>query len=386
MPEPAATPSSIPGKTVLFRVFFFAVFLFLLYQLGLIFSPFLTALMGAATLALIFSPVNGWFRKKLHGHATLAATLSTVCMLVVVILPILLLTWLVSREAVAMLPAVKESLAGLRDGSTVSLEQSLPAPAREIVARADAYFGSWGLDVHGLVSQGLDVVGTKLQELAKGLVGNVFGLLLHVTVLVIGVFFFFRDGGRMVRGVVDYIPMEVAHKELLVRRLDETFSAVVRGVFITASAQAVLVGIGCALGGLRYAVLLGFATAFMALIPFFGAAGIWVPVALWGALTGNWRAFWCVLAFGLVASVSDNFLKPWIMGGRTQIPTFLLFFGILGGLEVYGFLGVFIGPLMIGLLLTVAKIYREQFHPPPAPAIVGPPPSAPAAPAPARAP
>jgi predicted PurR-regulated permease PerM len=107
--------------------------------------------------------------------------------------------------------------------------------------------------------------------------------------------------------------------------------------------------------------MLGFGAAFLSLIPFVGAAGVWVPCAAYLFYVGpTWARIFMVIWGIFVISLVDNFLKPLLIGEKARIPTFLLFFGILGGLKLYGFLGVILGPLLIGLLLTFAAIYREE--------------------------
>jgi predicted PurR-regulated permease PerM len=184
---------------------------------------------------------------------------------------------------------------------------------------------------------------------------------MNVAILAIGIFFFLRDGGRWVRAILDVVPLEQQHKDLLMRRLDETLAAVVRGQLVTAAAQGALSAIGFAIAGLPHPVMLGFGAAFLSLIPFVGAAGMWVPCAAYLFYVGpTWAAIFMVIWGVLAISLVDNLLKPVLIGEKARIPTFLLFFGILGGLQLYGFLGVILGPLLIGLLLTFAAIYREE--------------------------
>lgn len=370
--EPA-WPLGGSGRRLLFRVFFFAVFGFLIYQVFLLLTPFLSALAGAATVVVLFQPVHRRIARW-TGRPSLSAGLSTVLALVGVILPFLLLGWLLVHEAQDFLPQARTWASEIQRSGEPRLERILPAALMDAVTAADAFFTKWGVDLRDMLARAIDALGRAAADLAKTALGNLFGILLSLVVLVFAVFFFLRDGAKMVHAIVDLLPMESVHKQMVVRRLDETFGAVVRGSILTAGTQGLVAGIGFAIAGVRFSVVLGLATFLCAFVPFVGAAGIWIPTTLWLIAEGmTWQA-WFMLCWGILISFVDNILKPLLIAGSTRIPTFLLFLGILGGLRVYGVLGVFIGPMVLGLLASFVGIYREQYHvvtadaPAPAPA------------------
>jgi len=139
-------------------------------------------------------------------------------------------------------------------------------------------------------------------------------------------FFFFRDGDRMVRALRDLIPMAAADKDVIVARFGETLSAVVLGTALTSAAQGVLGGMAYWGLGMPFAVLLMFATAFLSLLPYAGPL-VWVGVAIYFGLGGDYVRAGIMVGWGaLVIGSADNFIRPLIIGGRTQIPTVFLFF------------------------------------------------------------
>ena len=126
------------------------------------------------------------------------------------------------------------------------------------------------------------------------------------------------------------------------------------------STATVSAGLGFAAAGLHFAVFLGFATAFTSLIPLIGAVAVWLPVTAFVFLKGAVAKSIALLLWNaLVVSMTDNILKPYLIGEKAEIPISLLFFGILGGLQVYGVVGILIGPLMIASVLSFAAIYRD---------------------------
>jgi predicted PurR-regulated permease PerM len=133
-------------------------------------------------------------------------------------------------------------------------------------------------------------------------------------------------------------------------------------VFLIALGQGIMTGIGFALFRVPFAVFWGFLAAFLALLPIGGAALVWIPGALFLLLTGETLRGVLLAVWGAVlVSLPDNFLKPMLIGRKAKLPAFFLLLGILGGLQVYGFLGILFGPLVVTLLTAFVQIYREEY-------------------------
>lgn len=365
---------TIDKKTV-FRAFFFGACLLLLWQLLRLLSPFFTALLVAVTLTLIFYPVHAALRRRMPNRPNLTAGLSTAILLLIVILPVSLFIWILIQQSANLSPFAMEKLRMWREAP--SLETLLPAPLARVAVRLQASFGAWNVDIQDIFMKNVDELGARLSGMGTKIVKNVFLVFFNIFVTGFSLFFLFRDGENIARRITDLVPMESAHKEHILARLGQTLSAVVRGVFLTAAAQGLLAGLGYAACGIRFAIVLGFATAFTAPIPFVGAPAVWLPVSLYLILTGSQAKGFLLMAWGLlIVSTVDNFMRPILIGEKAKLPIFLLFFGMLGGLQVYGPVGLLTGPLLIACAMSFAKIYREQMAagpgrtppPPPAPA------------------
>ena len=181
--------------------------------------------------------------------------------------------------------------------------------------------------------------------------------------MLVALFFFFRDGDRIAALIRDLIPMAPGQKERILKRVYDTVSAVVQSTILIAVIQGIVAGLGYFLiGRLAMSVLLGFLTAVTSLIPVVGGALIWLPTALYVLVTGEiWRGV-ALLLWGAIAVGSvDNFVRPMVIGGRVEMPTLLLLFALLGGLQVYGFLGIFVAPVLVAVLLAFVDIYRETY-------------------------
>ncbi|MBI3768902.1 MAG: AI-2E family transporter [Deltaproteobacteria bacterium] len=341
----------------IFAGFFFAVFLFLLYQLYRVLSGFLGPIVWAAILTLVFYPLYQRVLRAVRGNATLAALALTTLVTVTLVVPTASLSTVVTQESVGLYQQLTE---WVRSGSLNERVQELRASSVGRVAQRLSRQG-WEVDWGSIVQRTADTVSTHVTALAR----NVAVFFFDFTIMLFTLFFFFRDGDRMFTALRNLIPMDPVHKDAVFRRLYETISAVMRGMVVTAIVQGLLTWIGLALVGVPYAAFLGVAAGLMALVPLIGAAGVWIPCAVYLAATGLALRAVILVAYGtLVISMVDNILRPLLIGGRTRLPTIFLFFGMLGGIEAYGVLGIFLGPVLLSIVVSFIQIYQSQYATP----------------------
>jgi len=347
----------------LFAAFFFAALLYLLFQFYVIFSVFLVPLTWAALLALVFYPINERLVPLLRGRHTVAAFLLTTLVILLVMVPTILLTVLLGTESVTVYQRLQEMLTS---GQTPALVERLldwfrASPFNQIWEHVSLRLASWNLNVGTTALKLSDAVSSFLVAQATGVAKNAVRFVVNFFLTTFALFFFFRDGERMMKSLRALIPMEPSHKDAVFGRLYDTLSAVVQGTLVTAAAQGFLAGVGFWFLDVPFAVILGCATAFLSLLPA-GAAVVWIGVVIYlfaeGALV---RAIILMVWGTVVISGVDNVLRPMIIGGRTRIPTVFLFFGILGGLQAYGFLGIFLAPAVIAILVAFIRIYQEVY-------------------------
>ncbi len=343
----------------LFAAFFFAVFLFLLYQFYRMFQGFLAPLAWAALLAVLFYPLQQRLTRVLRGREGAAAFLLTTAVIAVVILPTIGILILVANESALLYQRSVEFVAG--GGPEQILERLRASHLGRLWNWGAPFADQWNIDLGGLGVKGVNIVSSFLVAQATGVAKNLLGFVIDFFLCTIALFFFFRDGERMVSGVRGLLPMEAEHKDLVLTRVYEALSAVVQGTLMTAIAQGTLAGLGYWVLGVPFAVFLGCGTAFISLIPM-GTPLAWGSVAIYLLVIGSiGKAVALVLWGTLGIGTIDNVIRPLVIGGRTDIPTIFLFFGILGGLQAYGFLGMFLAPAVIAMLVAFVRIYREQY-------------------------
>ena len=340
------------------RFFFFAAFAWVAYQLFVLSRPFLPGLLAAVMLAMAFSPLRDWVHKKMRSR-TLAALVMSAGALVMVVLPLIAICQVIIQEAGKLLPTVQELLEDVQKHDLVAFKERIPVPLQAVFYSASTFLRTVNIGLKSMVLDNATKIGALISSGGLFLARHALFALFNAIVMMIVLFFMFRDGDRYAKWFLNAIPMRLEHKQALVARVYETFRAITIGVFATAAAQGLTATIGFWIAGVRLPLMLGIGTGLASLI---GASFlVTVPVGL-TMLANNvpWGLFLLAWGMGLVG-LMDNFLKPILIGSRARMPFVLIFFSILGGLKLYGLMGLFLGPILVATFLTFLKIYQEEY-------------------------
>ncbi len=348
----------IRDKVVL--AFFFALFLFVCYQLVLIFSPFLKTMFWAVTIALILFPLHTQVTKLVKNKASLAAFVTT-SLLVLVALPLgVLVVFTMARQALELYDVARDYVSG--NGLTSFLEwirSFEPLRGLEEHMGRSAYLQE---KLSNLILSSAKSVGSFATAQMAGIGKNILLLLIQVMLCIFFLFFIFRDGPRFYGFIYDIVPMEEKHKKVVFQKVNDTFSAVLRGQFLTAFVQGVLAGTVYFFLGLPLPFLLGFFTFLTAMVPIVGAGSVWIPLDIYLFATHAQAKGIVLLIVGVFGiSLVDNFLRPLLIGKKAKLPTLFLFLGLIGGLRLYGVLGLFVGPVILSVFFALVKIYQEEY-------------------------
>jgi predicted PurR-regulated permease PerM len=190
---------------------------------------------------------------------------------------------------------------------------------------------------------------------------NLVVLAVKFILMLLTLFFVFRDGEAFYHWVRTTIPLSTGQQAQVFDRLAGTVTAVMYGIGIAAIVQGTLSGLAYWILGVPFPAFWGLLTAVVAPIPLGGTGLIWAPAGIYLIVTDSWVRGAILLGWGaLVVSTFDNVLKTLLISERTRLPALLLFFSILGGLKAYGVLGIFLGPLLLSLVITSIQLYREM--------------------------
>lgn len=348
------------NRTWLVTAFFFALLLLILYGAYLIISPFITAITWAVIFAILVYPLYAWLLKVLRGRATLAAVIVILSITLLVIAPGFEAARYLSDEAVELVQTVRKLLSeeGLKEWAQKPWVQQLQG----WWSMVSFSLIDFKIDWKGGLVQGAQASSAFLVGQAKGIAQNVLLFTVNFVVALFTLFFLLRDGADFLQRLQRLLPMDQEHQERLLKNVVDAVVAVVHGSIVVATVQGLLAGLAYWATGVPFSVLWGVATAFCALLPVGGSALVSIPAAIYLFLQGeNVRAIillvWCLGFVGMV----DNILKPLLIGNRLGLPVLLLFFGILGGISLFGAVGIILGPALFALLRALLALYSEEY-------------------------
>ncbi|MDW8067251.1 MAG: AI-2E family transporter [Aquificaceae bacterium] len=328
----------------------------------LMLSPFLKPILWAIIFALVLYPVHMKLSRKMGN--TYSALLLTIMVLLLVVIPFSLVLTLAIRQSIDLF----QLAVNLTQNSSYLdfLNRLLHHPVierfleeDEIRKRLLAYVESE--EFRNILIGGLRDMAQRGLNLLASLLPAVGAFLFKTFVFLITLFFILRDGSRFVEFAERFLPMHEEDIEKVSLTIYKTVLATVYGSIGVGIAQSLLGFVGYKLVGMDYAVLLAMATFISSFVPPFGASLIWFPVALYTLGTKGFYSGLFMLLYGmLVISTIDNFVRPLIMKMGIQIPYIVLFFSIVGGLLTFGFVGIFLGPIIFTTLFTLALIYEKR--------------------------
>jgi predicted PurR-regulated permease PerM len=345
-------------RELLIRVFFFTTFAFLLYQLFLLARPFLFSILVATMLTVIFYPFYKAIRRRVR-NPNGAALLATTGVVLLGVLPLVGMIWMVLRESGNLIPAVQGVMETLSNGDFSSFKDSLPPTLYSTLERFNVTLARLNIDLEPFVLDNARELGARMASVGGLIARNALFTFFRLVIMVICLFFMFKDGESFFTWILNLIPMEQGHKQAVARSAYETFRAVTAGVFLTATAQGLTATIGFLIAGVRLPLMLGLTTGITSLL---GASFvITLPTALVMMMENPWRGIFLFVWGAVVVGFLDNLLKPILIGSRARMPFVLVFFSILGGLKMYGLLGVILGPMLVAAVLAFVRIYRDAY-------------------------
>lgn len=338
--------------------FFFALVLYLVYS---IVAPFLTPLGWAGVIGVLTFPLYRRLRERLGGREGLAAGVMTPAVVLTLVIPVVGLTFFLVQEAAIAYNFLEKTAA---DGGESLIRGIQEHPfIKTWLSRLEQYIGPVSLEVDETLLPGVQEVAAKILGYSKAVAKNFFLFTLKLILMVIALFFIYRDGERAQRQFLAVIPLTSAHKEMLVETVRRVLTAVMYGVFLTCLVQGMLGGVGFWAAGLPAPALFGAIMAVCALIPVVGTGLIWLPGAIYLLLNGELMQGLGLMAWGLlVVSSIDNVIRPFFISGKAKLPVLVIAIGGLGGLAAYGVLGAVVGPILLALFLALFDIYRGEME------------------------
>jgi predicted PurR-regulated permease PerM len=334
---------------------FLAVSLYSCYWLV---KPFLQPIILAMLIGMLTYPAHDWLVAKLNGRKNIAAMVSTLVLALVFLIPALLVLVAILRQGVSYSAIVMEWATG--DNIHHLLNRPFMLDIKEWLGRV---LPASALDPEAIKAQALTsarVVGKNFAGVSTAMLGSLTSFMIDFMLLLFALFFVLRDHDKLIIFIRHALPLSRSQEDMLLKEVRDVSKSALLGSLLTAVTQGIVGGFGLWLAGFP-ALFWGAIMAVASLIPVVGTALVWVPAAIFLFLTGDtgWAIFMLVWGVVVVGSI-DNFLRPLFMQGATMT-TVVVFFSLLGGLQVFGLIGVIYGPIIISITLVFFKMYENEF-------------------------
>ncbi|HCC84014.1 TPA: hypothetical protein DEP96_04160 [Candidatus Uhrbacteria bacterium] len=330
------------------RWFFLGVSLIVGYLFWQTIQPYAIVLMTAGVMAVVTTPIERALRRKLGGRRGLSSFLIVLLVLIVIVVPLVITSIVMVNQAVNLVQLLVAQNGSVFDinFSANPLVQQLPTAVQEYIASIDLRAGL--ISIAQWASQHLGAIFSEAG-----------GFLFKTFVFFICLYYLLVDRERLVHEILTLSPLRDKTDSSILSSMTGTIRAVVAGSVIVSVAQGVVAGLGMTIFGVPGALIWAALVVVAANIPFVGTASVMVPACLYLFFSGHQAAaiglaIWSIILVGSI----DNFLRPIIVGGRTSMHPLLVLLTILGGLQVFGPIGIIIGPTVLAAFLSLVQLYK----------------------------
>ncbi len=324
-----------------------------------LYLPFFQPIAWAVVIALLLQPLNQALRRLFKGRPGLVALILCVAFVAFIFIPLLGALTKVTTQAIDVVTHLKDQL----QTGQLSLVPD-PQEHPRLYALGRALFEKierFQQDIETSLLAAVSWVGQFLLSHGTTIFRNTVKIVLQVVFMLVTLFYLFRDGEKFLEGVKQLLPMPREEAERLVDKVKRVLRATLYGSFLTALAQGSLGFIIFISLGFNSPFLLGLLVAVASFIPLVGTAAVWGPAVVYLLIKGLYaKALGLFLYSALLISQIDSIIRPFFISGRTEIHNLFIFFSILGGLKAFGFLGLFLGPILVALSLSIIDTYRSR--------------------------
>lgn len=341
----------------------FSITVLFMYLLFSILSPFLGVLVWAGAIGVITYPLYEKLLGRCRGHRIVAAALMTTAVVLALVVPLLGLVFTLSREAAF----AYQYLERVSSGSTgFALPDILHHPLLAVVReKVEPFTGSLNLELNEMVLPAVKKGVAGILNYSTGLVKNFLGLVFKLILMLITLFFIYRDGMLFLERFWLVVSIPENLRKTIAETVTRVLAAVIYGVILTCLVQGTLGGLGFWVAGLPSPFLFGTLMAICAPIPLIGTALIWLPGSLYLLMLGQTLHGLLLIAWGVVVVGGiDNIIRPLFISGRAKLPILLIVFGVLGGILAFGLSGLVAGPVILAIIMVFFDAGREVTHPP----------------------
>jgi len=358
--NPAAERKKGVKRAVRFRMDFNQYFLLfsLLAVLVLFFlmiKIFVVPIVVAAVFATLFNPLYQRLIRWTKGRPALSALLTCVILLLVLLIPLYVLVNIVINQAISLYDSIGPMLEEFYTSGDLNLESLTSHP---ILGKLKLNEIDW----QATIKEGITTISTYAGKVINATSRSTFSFLTNLVMILFTMFYFFKDGERIVAQIMNFIPLEDSYKQQIVTRFSAISRATIKGSAILGLIQGTLGALTMWIFGFKAVVLWGMVMVILSLLPMVGAYMVLIPAAIYKLAMGEVAGGIAIIVISvLVISNVDNLLRPRLVGRDAGMHDLMVFFSTLGGIGFFGIMGFIIGPVVASLVITLLDIYSTEF-------------------------
>ncbi|MCA1794991.1 MAG: AI-2E family transporter [Desulfotignum sp.] len=340
--------------------FFLALFCISLVLLGNLVAPFTAVIVLGVVITNVFRPVFLLFTKKLSFR--MASLLTCAIIFFVVFIPVVFFVGILSKEALDLYNLARDAVFSNQLIQVLENTRALDR-LNDLLARAGIQKTVSWQELLSPVSELGKMVGFSLFQQARFITSNLLNLVFYFCLMIIVIFYMLMDGKKLIQYLYDLSPLQDEHDKQLFQKFNEMAGAVLIGNGLGGVIQGTAGGLLFLFLGLNSPFLWGVIMGFMAFLPIVGIGIVLVPTAVFYMLKSSVITGIGILVFyGILSWGIEYIFKPKLVGDRMAMHPLIVFFAIIGGLNVYGLMGIIYGPLIATLFLTLSEIYFSSFQ------------------------
>jgi predicted PurR-regulated permease PerM len=341
-------------------LFFLACFLGSLFLLGWLLLPFLSILILGTVVSGISYPLYRLFKSHPKIRPSFASLLTCILIFFLLFVPIAFFVGSLTQQAYGLYQKAQ--------GAAINQQIDSMLQQTHILEKANGLLGKFQIEITGEefkkgVSEAAKFVGLFLFEQARAIASNSLAFVVNFFLMLMVIYFLLLDGDRLVAYIVDLSPLPSDQEGLLISKFSDIAGAMLIGNGLGGFIQGLLGGLAFWIFGLPSAFLWGVIMGLLAFLPIIGIGVVFIPTAIYLFLKGRVAVGIFFIVFYFLLSMGIEYIfKPKLVGQRVKMHPLLVFFAIIGGLKLFGILGIIYGPLVVTGFLTLADIYRNSYQ------------------------
>lgn len=328
------------------KYFFFGLLVATLLFTFFIFKPFWIVFVLGVSFAIVFYPIHKWFNLKLKLPNIFSALITVLLFVIILCGPVLGISALVFKQSQNVYNKV------VTDGSVKPFMDKVEYKVNDVLPDIVTF------DINQKTTDFVSYISKNIANIFSSTISAFFSFILMLLIM----FYFLKEGEICKQMILKFSPLGAENDEKIISRLTQSINGVIKGSLLMALVQGTLLGTGFYIFGIPNGALWGVVAAVMSLIPTFGTALVSTPAIIFLFLTGNTaHAVGLLIWSALLVGTIDNILNPLVVGKKTNLPSVLILFSVLGGISFLGPVGILVGPITLSLLFALMSIYKNEF-------------------------